>query len=72
MRHPAEVEQKPLNIPHIKPINIPFFNLEQQLDSLDKASSYLLYCDKGIMSRLQAQVMRDQGFKQIAIFTTAV
>ena len=71
MRHPAEVEQKPLNIPHIEPINIPFFNLGQQLDSLDKASSYLLYCDKGIMSRLQAQVMRDQGFKQIAIFTTA-
>ena len=69
MRHPAEVEQKPLASPDIETINIPFFNFEQQLDNLDKAGSYLLYCDKGIMSRLQAQVMREKGFKQIAIFT---
>jgi len=66
------VEQKPLDIAAVEPINIPFFNFEQQLDSLDKASSYLLYCDKGIMSRIQAQVMREKGFNQIAIFTPDV
>ncbi|MGB2382077.1 MAG: thiazole biosynthesis protein [Porticoccaceae bacterium] len=69
VRHPAEVEQRPLVLPQVELINIPFFNLEQQFNSLDKASSYLLYCDKGIMSRLQAQLMREKGFKQVAIFT---
>ncbi|MDG1485141.1 MAG: hypothetical protein P8Q25_02330 [Porticoccaceae bacterium] len=68
VRHPADAEQKPLSIPDIQILNIPFFNLEQQLGALDKTCSYLLYCEKGIMSRLQAQLMRDKGFEQVAVY----
>jgi tRNA uracil 4-sulfurtransferase len=49
---------------------MPFFNLEQQLEQLDKNLCYLLYCDKGIMSRLQAILMREKGFNQVSIFST--
>jgi thiamine biosynthesis protein ThiI len=30
--------------------------------------SYLLYCDKGLMSRIQAQLMREKGFIKVGIF----
>ena len=72
VRHPADVEQQPISLPDMRIISIPFFNLEQQLDNLDKSSSYLLYCDKGIMSRLQAQLMRDRGFEQVAVFIQVI
>jgi thiamine biosynthesis protein ThiI len=68
VRHPADAEQKPLHLPSSQIISIPFFKLEQQLDNLDKTCSYLLYCDKGIMSRIQAQLMRDKGFEQVAVY----
>jgi len=69
VRHPAEVDAKPLTLHTNQLLCIPFFSLEQRLDKLDRQKSYLLYCDKGIMSRLQAQLMRDQGFDQVAVFT---
>ena len=69
VRHPTDAEQTPLGIPNIQIISIPFFNLEQQLSNLDKTCCYLLYCDKGIMSRMQAQLMRDKGFEQVAVFS---
>jgi len=69
VRHPADAEQKPLSIPNTQIISIPFFKLEQQLDNLDKTCSYLLYCDKGIMSRMQAQLMHDKGFELVAVFS---
>ena len=37
-----------------------FFNLEQSLSQLHPEQSYLLYCDKGLMSRIQAQLMREK------------
>jgi thiamine biosynthesis protein ThiI len=68
VRHPAEVEKTPLKSEKNSLLCIPFYNLESQLDQLDPLKSYLLYCDKGIMSRLQANLMCDQGFEQVAIF----
>lgn len=68
VRHPAEAEKAPLQVPENQLLCIPFYNLESHLDQLDPIHSYLLYCDKGIMSRLQANLMRDQGFEQVAIF----
>lgn len=69
IRHPAEVDATPLNKPKNELLTVPFFNLEQQLDQLDKHHRYLLYCEKGIMSRLQALLMREKGFKHVDIFS---
>ena len=49
-------------------IVLAFFNLEQHLNQLHTEKSYLLYCDKGIMSRIQAQLMRENGFTKVGIF----
>jgi len=69
IRHPAEVDAKPLVSEHNKIIVLPFFNLEQQLGQLNKNTCYLLYCEKGIMSRLQALLMREKGFNLVGIFS---
>lgn len=70
IRHPADVDARPINSGKNKLLVVPFFNLEQQLDQLDKNLCYLLYCEKGIMSRLQAILMREKGFKQVGVFNT--
>ena len=69
IRHPAEVDAKPLVGGDNKIIVLPFFNLEQQLGQLNKNTCYLLYCEKGIMSRLQALLMREKGFNLVGIFS---
>jgi tRNA uracil 4-sulfurtransferase len=68
VRHPGEIDAKPISLPDNQILCIPFFNLEQRLGELDPQKKYRLYCGKGIMSRLQAQLMRDKGFEQVAVF----
>jgi thiamine biosynthesis protein ThiI len=67
IRHPQESADAPLVFASNTVLSIPFFNLEAQLSELDAMLTYLIYCDKGIMSRLQANIMRDRGFKHIAV-----
>jgi thiamine biosynthesis protein ThiI len=69
VRHPDDAEQKPLSITGNQIISLPFFNLIKSTDQLDKQQSYLLYCDKGIMSRLHADALSKQGFIKIGVFT---
>jgi thiamine biosynthesis protein ThiI len=40
-------------------IKIPFHQLKSEFEKLPKDKEYLLYCDKGIMSQLHAQYLRD-------------
>lgn len=40
-------------------IKIPFHKLKSEFKKLPKDKEYLLYCDKGIMSQLHAQYLRD-------------
>ncbi len=40
-------------------IKIPFHKLKTEFDKLPTDKEYLLYCDKGIMSQLHAQYLRD-------------
>jgi thiamine biosynthesis protein ThiI len=49
-------------------ICLPFFQINKQLDKLDREQSYLLYCEKGIMSRLHADAMQKNGFEKVAVF----
>jgi thiamine biosynthesis protein ThiI len=40
-------------------LNIPFNKLKKEFAKLDQNKEYLLYCEKGIMSQLHAQYLRD-------------
>jgi thiamine biosynthesis protein ThiI len=72
VRHPDDAEQRPLCIANNQIISLPFFNLGKCVDQLDRQQSYLLFCDKGIMSRLHADTLSKQGFTKVGIFTPSV
>ncbi|URJ30773.1 tRNA uracil 4-sulfurtransferase ThiI [Candidatus Blochmannia vicinus (nom. nud.)] len=67
----TETEQKnnPLYLTtNIKIKKIPFYKLIDQFSKLDPNKVYALYCDHGIMSRLQAIYLYKQGFRNIKIY----
>jgi len=68
IRHPAEVAEMPLNChPNNEVKCIPFFSLTEKSLNLDPQASYLIYCEKGVMSRLHAAILRDGGFDNVGI-----
>jgi len=62
IRHPHESAVNPLYLTANQVISIPFFKL-QSTNELDQQKKYLLYCDKGIMSQLQAEELASKGYK---------
>lgn len=70
IRHPDEEERKPLKLQHQPVQKIPFFKLNTAFSSglMDESVRYLLYCDKGIMSRLHASFLIEQGFKNVGVY----
>jgi len=47
-----------------KSIKIPFHKLKTEFKKLPQDKQYLLYCEKGIMSQLHAQYLRDEDDRQ--------
>lgn len=71
IRSRNEQENQPLRIPkniNISIQEIPFYKLSDQFPKLDQNRTYLLYCDRGIMSRLQAIHLYQKGFRNIKIY----
>ncbi|MFC0180764.1 tRNA uracil 4-sulfurtransferase ThiI [Thorsellia kenyensis] len=68
IRAPDEQEKQPLIIDKAPLISIPFYKLRREFPALDKQKTYLLYCDKGVMSRLQALYLYEEGFINIKVF----
>ncbi len=63
IRHPDEEEPSPLNIPNREIQKVPFFKLNSMFEhnNIDQETQYLLYCDKGMMSRLHASYLIQIG-----------
>lgn len=68
IRHPDEVEMRPLPIQGVTVAALPFFALQNKFQHLEQSSSYLLYCEKGVMSRLHAELLLEQGFQNVAVY----
>ena len=68
IRHPDEVEARPLAVGSSVIQAVPFFTLQNRFKHLDQDSRYLLYCQKGIMSRLHAELLIEQGFSNVAVY----
>ena len=73
IRHPDEEELSPLNFPTDGIQKIPFFKLNTVFEngSIEKDVQYLLYCDKGMMSRLHASYLVDKGFTNVGVYRPA-
>jgi len=50
-------------------LKIPFYQLKTAFKKLPKDKEYLLYCDKGVMSQLHAQFLRDaEGTENVKVY----
>ncbi|HQQ75445.1 MAG TPA: tRNA uracil 4-sulfurtransferase ThiI, partial [Pseudomonadales bacterium] len=72
IRHPDEEQRKPLVISGATVQTLPFYQLHKRYVELDKNMQYLLYCERGVMSRLQAQFLRGEGFSRVGIYQISV
>ncbi|MFT5787941.1 MAG: thiamine biosynthesis protein ThiI [Shewanella sp.] len=68
VRAPEEEEKDPLEIEGIEIQAIPFYKLATQFADLDKEKTYLLYCDRGVMSKLQALYLQEQGYSNVKVY----
>ncbi|MFT6530016.1 MAG: thiamine biosynthesis protein ThiI [Psychrosphaera sp.] len=68
VRSPDETDDSPLVLEGIEVIEIPFFKLATKFGDLDQSKPYFLYCDRGVMSRLQALLLHENGFKTVKVY----
>ena len=68
IRSPEEEEDNPLEIDGVEVKHLPFYKLGTQFGDLDQSKTYLLYCDRGVMSRLQALYLQEQGFANVKVY----
>ena len=68
IRHPDDVEDAPLALPDVEQRALPFYAINSQFKNLDANRQYLLYCDRGVMSRLHAQHLVSEGFTNVRVY----
>lgn len=68
IRHPDEEEQNPLKVSGATVTKIPFFKLGKAFKELDGNTRYMLYCSKGVMSRMHAELLFEEGYTNVAVY----
>ena len=68
IRHPDEEERDPLKLEDNSVEKVPFYKLNSVFPGLPPEISYSLYCGKGIMSKLHASYLMDQGFANVGVY----
>lgn len=68
VRHPSENEGSPLTLENTETLAIPFYQLETQIKSLDASRRYLLFCDRGVVSRLHSAHLTGEGYKNVGVY----
>ncbi len=71
IRHPDAAEDEPLDVPGIEVQALPFYALNNKFKELDENRQYLLYCDKGVMSRLHAHHLLSEGHANVRVYRPA-
>jgi thiamine biosynthesis protein ThiI len=68
VRSPDETDDSPLVLDGVEVIEIPFFRIATQFGDLNQSKPYFLYCDRGVMSRLQALLLHEHGYKDVKVY----
>lgn len=71
VRHPTEEERSPLDLTNNRVLKIPFYELNQQIEELPQNCQYLLYCDRGTMSRMHAGHLKAEGHDNVKVYAPA-
>lgn len=67
MRHPQEAKERPLKVAN-QVLCIPFYRIQDFKSQYDPNQQYLLYCEQGRMSRLQAILFREEGIDNVDVY----
>jgi thiamine biosynthesis protein ThiI len=68
IRHPDEAINRPLKVSG-RPVKvIPFFALNSNWSELDLGTTHLLYCGKGVMSRMHASYLLGKGYENVGVY----
>nr|BET44607.1 MAG: tRNA 4-thiouridine(8) synthase ThiI [Candidatus Aschnera chinzeii] len=68
IRLPEEQEKNPLKCDDVEIKLIPFYNLLKEIVKFPKNKTYLLYCQHGVMSRLQANYLFINGINNLKVY----
>jgi len=68
IRHPEEEEKAPLELVGHELLRIPFYRLAGKLATLPRDRACYLYCGKGVMSRLHAAHLQQQGWTDVGVY----
>lgn len=68
IRSPEEEDENPFELEGATVVHIPFFKLATKFGDLDQSKTYLLYCDRGVMSRLQALYLQENGYANVKVY----
>ena len=68
VRHPHELDDRPLALADARVEQIPYFRLQKEFVDLDSKTIYLLYCERGLMSRLHAELLLEAGFNNVGVY----
>jgi thiamine biosynthesis protein ThiI len=71
IRHPDAQEDAPLSVDGVEVRALPFYALNNRFKDLDPGRQYLLYCDKGVMSRLHAHHLLSEGYANVRVYRPA-
>lgn len=68
IRRGEEIDAKPLTLPNVDVKQMIYYKLASNFSSLDQSKEYYLYCDHGVMSKLQALYLIDLGFSNVKVY----
>ncbi|KAA5709032.1 tRNA 4-thiouridine(8) synthase ThiI, partial [Klebsiella pneumoniae] len=68
IRSVDEQDDKPLKVEGVDVVSLPFYKLSTKFGDLDQSKTWLLWCERGVMSRLQALYLREQGFENVKVY----
>jgi thiamine biosynthesis protein ThiI len=71
IRHPDQAEDEPLEIEGVEVQALPFYAINNRFKELDENRQYLLYCDRGVMSRLHAHHLLSEGHANVRVYRPA-
>lgn len=68
IRSPEEYDERPFELAGHEVKHLPFYKLSSQFGDLDQSKNYVLYCERGVMSKLQALYLKENGFANVRVF----
>ncbi len=60
---PPSAKATKLSVQHI-----PYYKLQTEFAALDQSKRYFLYCEKGLMSGMQVEYLRERGFDNVQVW----